>query len=126
MDTKLGNNQEEHMGTVIGPSAIIQGEIIGEENIKIEGQITGKIQTSRMVDITTNAKVIAEVEAESAVIGGDVQGHLQISGRLVLSSTARVAADISCPILKVEEGALYTGKCHMTGNIPTVHLKKTS
>jgi cytoskeletal protein CcmA (bactofilin family) len=126
MDEILGDNQEEQIRTVIGASAVIQGELIGEENIKIDGQITGKIQTIQMVAITADAKVTAEIEAESAIIGGEVQGHVIVSGRLVLLPTAKVAADIRCPTLKVEEGALYTGKCHMAGNIPTMHQKKTS
>lgn len=123
MDKKFEENLEEQTETVIGPSAIIQGELASDGSIKIEGQVTGKITTSQMVSITQNAKITVELEAESAVIGGEVQGHLSISGRLVLLSTAKVAADITCPTLNVEEGALYTGKCIMDSNIPAV-LKK--
>jgi len=126
MDKKFEDNLDEQAETIIGPSAIIQGELISEGSIKIEGQLTGTIKTSETLIVSENAKITAEVEANSAVIGGEVQGHLKISGRLVLLSTARVAADITCPTLKVEEGALFTGKCHMAGNIPTVHLKKAS
>ena len=117
---------EEQTETVIGNSTTIQGELTSQGNIKIDGQVSGTIQTSQMLTINPNAKIMAEVEAQSAVIGGEVQGHLKISGRLVLSPTAKVAADITCPTLKVEEGSLFTGKCHMPGNIPTIHLKKTT
>lgn len=120
MDKKFEDNLEEQTETVIGLSAIVQGELTSQGSIKIEGQVTGKITTSQTVSIIQNAKVTADVVAESAVIGGEVQGHLNISGRLILLSTAKVAADITCPSLKVEEGALYTGKCSMDGNIPTV------
>ncbi len=123
MDKKFEDNLEDQAETVIGPSANIQGELTSQGGIKIEGHVTGKITTSQMVSITQNAKVTADVAAESAVIGGEVQGHLNISGRLVLLSTAKIAADINCPTLKVEEGALYTGKCIMDGNTPAV-LKK--
>jgi cytoskeletal protein CcmA (bactofilin family) len=126
MDKTLEDNLEEQVETVIGPSAFIQGDLTSEDSIKIEGQLIGTIKTSKTLIVSENAKVMAEVEAESAVIGGEVQGHLQISGRLVLLSTARVAADVSCPTLRVEEGALFTGKCHMAGNIPIVHIKKPS
>ena len=126
MDTKLEDNLEEQVETVIGPSATVQGELTSEGNIKVEGQLIGTIITSQTIIVSENSKITAEVEAESAVIGGEVQGHLRISGRLVLLSTAKVAADVSGPTLRVEEGALFTGKCTMTGNIPTVHLKKAS
>jgi len=100
---------EEQAETIIGPSAIIQGDLTSEGSIKIAGQVAGTIKTSQAIIVVQNAKVQAEIEAESGVIGGEVQGHLNISGRLVLLSTAKVAADIICPTLKVEEGALFTG-----------------
>lgn len=124
MDKKFDDNLEVQTETIIGPSTTIQGELTSQDSIKIEGQIDGKITTNQIVVMTPNAKVTAEVAAESAVIGGEVQGHLQISGRLVLLSTAKIAADITCPILKVEEGALYTGKCSMTGNTLANKIKR--
>jgi cytoskeletal protein CcmA (bactofilin family) len=126
MDKQFEDNLEEQAETIIGPSAIIQGELISDESITIQGQLIGAITTSQTIRVEPGAKVEAEITAKDAVIGGDAQGHLKISGRLVLLATAKVAADVTCPTLKVEEGALFTGKCHMAGNIPTVHAKKIS
>ena len=117
MDKILEDNLEEQAETVIGHSAVIQGELTSEGSIKVEGQLTGTINTSQTIIVSENAKVTAELEAESAVIGGEVHGHLNISKRLVLLSTAKVAADIICPTLKVEEGAIFTGQCVMNGNV---------
>ena len=124
MDKKLEDHLEEQTETVIGPSAIIQGELTSQGSIKIAGQVAGTIKTSQAIIVAQNAKVQAEIEAESAIIGGETQGHLNISGRLVLLSTAKVAADITCLILRMEEGALYSGKCVMDGNIPAATGKK--
>ena len=126
MDKKLEDHLEEQTETTIGSSAIIQGELTSEGSIKIAGQVAGTIKTSQAIIVAQNAKVQAEAWAESAIIGGEVQGHLSISGRLVLLSTAKVAADITCPTLKVEEGAIFTGNCAMDGNIATINFKKTS
>ena len=126
MDKQFEYNLEEQTETVIGPSAIFQGEINSDESITIQGQVIGTLTSSQTITVEPNAKVEAEITAKDAVIGGEAQGHLNISGRLILLSTAKVAADITCPTLKVEEGALYTGKCTMAGNIPTVHAKKDS
>lgn len=118
MEQKFEDRLEEQAETVIGLSAVVQGDVTSQASIKIEGQVEGKIITSKMITTTPKAKVTAEVEAESAIIAGEVQGHLKISGRLVLLSTAKVTADITCPILRVEEGALYAGKCHMEEKYP--------
>ncbi len=113
MAKKLEDTLEEQTETVIGPSAIILGELTSQGSIKIEGRVEGKIATTQTISITPNAKITAETEAESAVIAGEVQGHINISGRLILLSTAKVSGDIICPTLKVEEGASFTGKCSM-------------
>jgi cytoskeletal protein CcmA (bactofilin family) len=124
MDKKLEDHLEEQTETIIGPSATIQGDLISDGSIKIEGRVTGNITTSQMVSISPNAKVTAKVEAESAVIGGEVHGHLNIFRRLVLLSTAKVTANITCPTLKVEEGALFTGQCAMNDSVLATAIKK--
>lgn len=101
--------------TVVGPSVKIQGDLNSEGNIRIEGQVSGKVKTSQSVYGSVGSKIIADVLAGNAVIGGEIQGNLKITGNLVLQSTAKVVGDISCSILRVEDGAQFTGKCAMTG-----------
>jgi len=47
MDKKLEDHLEEQAETVIGPSAIIQGEITSEGSIKIAGHLTGTIKPAK-------------------------------------------------------------------------------
>ncbi len=101
--------------TVVGPSVKIQGDLNSEGNIRIQGQVTGTVNTSQSVHVSEGAKISANVVAGNAVIAGDVEGNMKISGNLVLQSTAKVHGDISCSILRVEDGAIYTGKCNMGG-----------
>ena len=101
--------------TVVGPSVKIQGDLNSEGNIKVEGQVTGKIKTSQSVFVNPGAKIAADVLAGNAIVGGEVQGNLKISGHLILQSTAKVAGDIACQILRVEDGAQFSGKCVMNG-----------
>ena len=114
MDKDLDNFQGP-AETVVGPSVKIQGDLNSEGNINIEGQVTGKISTSQGVFVKEGAKITADVAAGNAVIGGEVIGNLKIIGHLILQSSARVNGDIACQILRVEDGAQFTGKCNMKG-----------
>lgn len=116
MDKVLDENLNSPAETVVGPSVKIQGDLNSEGNIKIEGQVAGKIKTSQSVFVMEGAKIAADVLAGNAVVGGEVQGNLKISGHLVLQSTAKIAGDVSCQILRVEDGAQFSGKCNMGGN----------
>jgi cytoskeletal protein CcmA (bactofilin family) len=110
--------------TVVGPSVKIQGDLNSEGNIRIEGQVSGKVKTSQSVFVNEGAKIAADVLAGNAVIGGEIQGNLKVSGHLVLQSSARISGDISCSILRVEDGAQFTGKCSMAGTQPLGNDKK--
>lgn len=107
------NTQAE---TVVGPSVKIQGDLNSEGNIRIEGQVNGKVKTTQNVFVGQGAKIAADVLAGSAVIAGEVLGNMKISGNLILQSTAKVNGDIACSILRVEDGAQFTGKCSMAGS----------
>lgn len=112
--------------TVVGPSVKIQGDLNSEGNIKIEGQVSGKVKTTQSVILNQGAKIVADVAAGNAVIGGEVQGNLKISGHLILQGTAIVAGDIACAVLRVEDGAQFSGKCAMNAGAPTTANGKKS
>lgn len=101
--------------TVVGPSVKIQGDLNSEGNIRIEGSVTGKVNTTQSVHIGEAAVITADMHAGNAIVAGQVQGNIKVSGNLILQSTARVNGDIACGILRVEDGALFSGKCNMKG-----------
>ncbi|MFI5205421.1 MAG: polymer-forming cytoskeletal protein [Candidatus Paceibacterales bacterium] len=108
--------------TVVGPSVKIQGDLNSEGNIKIEGQVSGKVKTSQSLFVVPGAKIMADILAGNAIIGGDIQGNLKITGHLVLQSTAKILGDITCQVFRVEDGAQFSGKCVMQGaNGPIVN-----
>src|SRR5688572_30427627 len=109
------DNMDTAAETVVGPSVKIQGDLNSEGNIRIEGAVAGKVKTSQSVHIGEAARLTADINAGNAVIAGEVQGNLKISGNLVLTSTARISGDITCAILRVEDGAQFSGKCVMGG-----------
>src|ERR1700722_20130810 len=110
---KMSDDLNGPAETVVGPSVKIQGDLNSEGNIKIEGQVTGKVKTSQSVFVVPGAKIVADVLAGNAIIGGDIQGNLKIAGHLILQSTAKILGDITCTVLRVEDGAQFSGKCSM-------------
>jgi cytoskeletal protein CcmA (bactofilin family) len=101
--------------TVVGPSVKIQGDLNSEGDIRIEGAVAGKVKTSQSVHVGEAAKLNADIHAGNAIIAGEVQGNIKIASNLILLSTARITGDIACSILRVEDGAQFSGKCSMGG-----------
>lgn len=115
MDSNLENEASGPTETIVGPSVKIQGDLNSEGDIKIEGQVAGTVTTSQNVYVGDKAVITADVVAGSAIIAGNVNGNLKISNHLILQSTATISGDITCEVLRVEDGAHFSGKCNMNG-----------
>lgn len=113
MEKIIEATMEQQAETIIGPSVNIQGDLNSDGNIRIEGQVTGKVNSSKGVFIQQTAKLAADIAAKEVTIAGEVQGKLNISGLLILQSTAKVSGEITSPVLRVEDGATFSGKCVM-------------
>lgn len=91
------------------------GELTFEETFRIDGKFEGKISTGSELILGETADVDAEVEAGRISINGSFRGRIRARERIDLMPRARVFADISSPILKIEEGACFEGSCRMGG-----------
>jgi len=116
MDKMIDESLSQQAETVVGPSVKIQGDLNSDGNIKIEGFVTGKVKTTQSVFVMNGAHISADIIAGNSVIGGEVLGNIKVSGHLILQNTAKISGDISCQILRVEDGAQFTGKCSMSQN----------
>lgn len=114
---KHEDNGSRAAETVVGPSVKIQGDLNSEGNIRIEGQVNGKVKTTESVYVGESAKITADILAGNCTISGEVQGNIKVSGSLIIESAGRLVGDISCSILRVEDGAQFSGKCAMGGAI---------
>ncbi len=101
--------------TIVGPSVKIQGDLVSEGNIRIEGSVTGKVHTTQSVHVGEGAVISADMQAGNAIVAGQIAGNIKVTGNLILQSTARINGDIACGVLRVEDGALFSGKCNMKG-----------
>ncbi len=110
---KIQDNSTGPAETVVGPSVKIQGDFNSEGNIRIEGHVNGTVKTTQNVYAGESSKITANVTAGNCTVAGEILGNIKVSGSLILESTARISGDVSCAILRVEDGAQFSGKCSM-------------
>lgn len=103
--------------TVIGPSVKVKGEFNGNGNIIIEGAFEGNLKTTNGLYVGDKAKVLANIEAKEATIGGEVTGNIKILGHLEMTNTAKVEGDIECSSIAISSGAILNGNCIMTQKV---------
>ncbi len=98
----------------IGMSVVITGELIGREDLTIEGQVDGKIALrEHVLTIGPNGKINAQVVAKSVVVMGVVHGKITATERITIRKNGSVEGDISAPRVAIEEGAHFRGGIDM-------------
>jgi cytoskeletal protein CcmA (bactofilin family) len=99
----------------IGKAITIRGDLTGNEDMVIEGQVEGKVDLpNNQLTVGANGKVKAEIHAKGIVIVGEVIGNVVGLERIEIQATGRVEGDVTAPKLVVAEGAQLNGAIQMT------------
>jgi cytoskeletal protein CcmA (bactofilin family) len=100
--------------TVIGKSVVIRGELSGNEDLFIDGDVEGTIglPESRLT-VGPNAQVRADINAREVVVFGHLTGNVKATGRVELRQSALVKGDILAGRLSIEESAVLTGRVEL-------------
>jgi cytoskeletal protein CcmA (bactofilin family) len=102
---------------VIGPSIHIDGDLRGEEDLLIEGEVNGTVQLkSNSLTIGSQGKVRADVYAHTIYVEGLMEGDLYGSERVVIRRTAQVKGNVTSPRVSLDEGARFKGTIEMDGD----------
>jgi cytoskeletal protein CcmA (bactofilin family) len=103
--------------TVIGRSVTIRGELTGNEDLFMDGDIEGTITLpgSRLT-IGPNARILADIHGLDIIVFGAVTGNIHAAGRLELRQSASVAGDIFAGRLSIEESATIKGRVELKAN----------
>jgi cytoskeletal protein CcmA (bactofilin family) len=108
---------------LIGSSIKIEGNLSGDEDLLVEGQIDGKIELGQHnVTIGTNGRIKADIHGQSIIVMGDVKGNLYGSEQIVLRQSSKVRGNIFATRVSLEDGADFKGSIDMTSK-PTVETK---
>ncbi len=110
-DRKKKGAQEK----VLDVDASMQGTLKFRDpvNLRINGDFEGSLDTKGILTIGEGAVVSATIIGETIIISGKVTGNITAHDKLTLTASAVVSGDISAPILGIEEGAKFQGKCQM-------------
>ena len=79
----------------------------------MDGTIEGNIKVSGHLVVGSTGKIHGNVEALSAVIGGEVIGNVNAPEKTELTSTAKLIGDIRTDAIVIDEKAVFQGKCDM-------------
>ncbi len=99
---------------ILGPSIQVKGELIGSEDLVIEGKVEGTVRLrDHQLTIGRSAQVQATLEAKMIRIEGTVHGDVQAGDRVELAPGSTLVGDITAPRMLIADGARFKGSVDM-------------
>ena len=98
----------------LGASAKLKGEWVCDEDVFIQGQLQGKIDSGNHdIHIDKEATVKADIQGKNISIFGKVTGSITASGKILIGKEAKMIGNLSAPQIAIQEGAKFKGSVAM-------------
>ncbi len=118
----------ESFDTLIGSATKIQGRMVVNKSIRLDGTIEGSIESNAdshvTVAIGNTGLVHGDVRAHRVLVNGQVDGNIYAREKCELHETSKVKGDIHYGLLGIEHGAEILGlmvkKIEATGEVESV------
>jgi cytoskeletal protein CcmA (bactofilin family) len=91
----------------------IEGEVIGEENLHVDGSIKGRIQLNGNLYVGASGTVKADVSATNVIIQGKIVGNVIAEQQLEIQPSGRLIGDCTAASIDIREGAVFDGRSSM-------------
>ncbi len=96
----------------LGEGSEFEGRLKFDGTVRVDGKFKGEIRSTGTLIIGEKAEVEGDIIVGSCVILGKLEGSVMASNRLEMHTPAIVKANITAPILIIQEGVAFDGSCH--------------
>jgi cytoskeletal protein CcmA (bactofilin family) len=100
--------------TVIGPETEITGDVKSSADITIAGRVNGDIVCEGRITISQGGVVNGRLSASEILIHGKLNGDSNATRSLAILGTGEIVGDVTTPVITIEPGAVFAGRCNMT------------
>lgn len=109
--------QQSRGQSVIGSNIKFRGELIGTEDIHIEGTVEGTIiMEGHNLSIGTQGSIDANVHANNITINGKLNGDALADELISIKKSAEVKGNLIAPRIQLDDGGKFRGSMDMIDN----------
>jgi cytoskeletal protein CcmA (bactofilin family) len=110
------NETDNSTINLISNGTDITGDVKSTGDIRIDGSLTGNLNTKGKVVVGPTGKVNGEINCKNCEISGTIEGRVIVSQLLNLKVSSKILGDIITSKLSIEPGAIFSGTCKMSEN----------
>lgn len=103
----------DRVDSVLGPGISLQGKLMGNGGVRIEGAFDGEISIRGLVVVGPEGRVTSpQIRAVTVIVAGSVKGDITAE-RVEITHSGRVWGDVVTTSFSTEEGAFLRGQIRM-------------
>jgi len=103
----------EEISAYLGKQTIFEGKMTFEGVFRLDGKFEGEIFESGTLIVGETAIVKGKIGLNTIIINGLVEGDVYAKARVEIHSTGKIYGTLFTPILTVNEGGIFEGRCRM-------------
>ena len=107
----------------IGPSMTIKGEIRAREELLVDGEVEGLLESQSLLTVGPNGKVRGNIKAREVAIFGGVHGNVEVTEKLAIREQGSLIGDIKCAGISIDDGAYFKGSIDIVRPEPKITTK---
>jgi cytoskeletal protein CcmA (bactofilin family) len=104
----------------IGPSMNIKGEIRTREELLVDGEVEGLLESQSLLTVGHNGKVRANIKAREVVIFGSVRGDVEVTEKIAIREQGSLIGNIKSAGISIDDGAYFKGSIDIVRPEPKV------
>ena len=108
---------------VVGASMHIKGEISTREELLVDGEVEGSLESHSLLTVGPNGKVRANIKAREVVIFGTVKGNVEVSEKIAIREQGNLVGDIKTAGISIDDGAYFKGSIDIVRPEPKLMTK---
>lgn len=114
------------INTLISEELSIEGDLIGDGSMRIDGKVKGEIKMTKGLVIGKNGRVSGNITAQSIVVFGEVTGDITCQN-LKITSSGAVFGNVETQHITIEFGGKVNGHiCIFEGQQQPVLLEQAA
>jgi len=99
---------------MLGPQSVLEGNLVFEGTLFLNCHVRGAIESrTGAIVIGEDAVIHADVFVRTAIINGEIKGTVCATERIELRCPARLYGDLNSPVVQIDAGVIFDGKCTM-------------
>jgi cytoskeletal protein CcmA (bactofilin family) len=107
----------------IGASMNIKGEIRTREELFVDGEVEGLVESHSLLTVGPNGKVRANIKAREVIVYGSVRGNVDVTEKIAIRDKGSVIGDIKTAGIGIDDGAYFKGSIDIIRPEPKVSTK---